>query len=224
MYEEKFDYKEDLYEARLDGDAPKKHIKNVYYRWKNADDHTWVKITAQEYIDLDRGVDGHKHFFIPEIDRDRETDTIFHEVTESDFKIWDSEREKRWQLMKDMNDSNATDGEKKHRRKKPLVGSIISLDTQIESDDDDESISLHDVVADPDSLFEDDLIFKLWIHEMVDSLPPEEREVINTKFFSANEELSDLEVSRILNIPRKTINNRKLSAFEKISKLMAKTT
>ena len=224
MYEEDFDYTEDLYEIGLGYDDSRKPVKKVFYRWKDANDHTWVEMTGKEYYKFKYSDEAKDRFFIAEVDPYFEADTIVHEATEEEFKKWDSERQQYWQLRKDIRDSSESNGEKSHRRKMPLISNVISLDTKIDGDDDDESISLHDIVADPDSLFENDLIFKHWVHEMVSTLLPEEQKVINTKFFSTNRELSDLEVSKILNVPRKTINNWKLSAFEKISKLMAKTT
>lgn len=224
MYEEDFDYTEDLYEIGLGYDDSRKPVKKVFYRWRDANDHTWVEMTGKEYYKFKYSDEAKDRFFIAEVDPYFEADTIVHEATEEEFKKWDSERQQYWQLRKDIRDSSESNGEKSHRRKMPLISNVISLDTKIDGDDDDESISLHDIVADPDSLFENDLIFKHWVRGMVSTLLPEEQKVINTKFFSTNRELSDLEVSKILNVPRKTINNWKLSAFEKISKLMAKTT
>ena len=49
MYEEDFDYTEDLYEIGLDYDDSRKPVKKVFYRWKDANDHTWLEMTGKEY-------------------------------------------------------------------------------------------------------------------------------------------------------------------------------
>lgn len=216
MYEEDFDYTKGFYEAGLG----RKPVRKVFYRWKNAVDHTWVEMTGKEFFEFVKGEEGKKHFFISEVDPYHEADTIVHEATENDFKKWDSERERYWQLRKDMRDSSESDGEKKHRRKMPLINNIISLDTRIECDVDDESISLHDIVADPDSLFEDELIAKMIVREMMKTLLPEEKEVIIALFFDNPDNLSERQVAQKIGVSQKNFNRRKNRALKKFKEFL----
>ena len=220
MYEEEFDYTEDLFETGFDYASTRKPVRKLFFRWKDVNDHTWIEMTGKEYFEFVKSEEGKKHFFIPEIDPYHEADTIVHEVTESDFKKWDSEREQNWQLWKDMNAPSASDGEKKHRRKMPLITNVISLDTKIDCDDDDESISLHDIVADPDSLFEDKLIARITVREMMKVLLPEEKDVIIALFFENENNESERKVAAKLGIPQHTFNDRKTSAFRKCKKFL----
>lgn len=220
MYEEEFDYTEDLFETGFDYASTRKPVRKLFFRWKDVNDHTWIEMTGKEYFEFVKSEEGKKHFFIPEIDPYHEADTIVHEVTESDFKKWDSEREQNWQLWKDMNAPFASDGEKKHRRKMPLITNVISLDTKIDCDDDDESISLHDIVADPDSLFEDKLIARITVREMMKVLLPEEKDVIIALFFENENNESERKVAAKLGIPQHTFNDRKTSAFRKCKKFL----
>ena len=220
MFEEKFDYKEDLFETGFDYASTRKPVRKLFFRWKDVNDHTWIEMTGIEYFEFVKSEEGKKHFFIPEIDPYHEADTIVHEVTESDFKKWDSEREQNWQLWKDMNAPSASDGEKKHRRNMPLITNVISLDTKIDCDDDDESISLHDIVADPDSLFEDKLIARITVREMMKVLLPEEKDVIIALFFENENNESERKVAAKLGIPQHTFNDRKTSAFRKCKKFL----
>lgn len=220
MYEEDFDYTEDLYEIGLDYDESRKPVKKVFYRWKDANDHTWLEMTGKEFFDFINSEDGKNHFFVEMVDPYQEADTIVYEATEIDYKKWHSERTRYWQLKKDLIDSSEDGLEKNHRRKMPLISNVISLDVQIDCDDDDESISLHDIVADPDSLFEDELIAQITVREMMKVLLPEEKEVIIALFFDNENNESERKVAAKLGIPQHTFNDRKASAFRKCKKFL----
>ena len=86
MYEEDFDYTEDLYEIGLGYDDSRKPVKKVFYRWKDANDHTWVEMTGKEYYKFKCSDEAKGRFFIAEVDPFFEADTIIHEATEEDYK------------------------------------------------------------------------------------------------------------------------------------------
>ena len=216
MYEEEFDYTEDLFETGFDYASTRKPVRKLFFRWKDVNDHTWIEMTGKEYFEFVKSEEGKKHFFIPEIDPYHEADTIVHEVTESDFKKWDSEREQNWQLWKDMNAPSASDGEKKHRRKMPLITNVISLDTKIDCDDDDESISLHDIVADPESMFEDDLITKIMVRNAISILTPDEQEFIFTLFYDPQGIPTERKLESKYGVTHQALNYRKQKIFEKL--------
>lgn len=121
MYEEDFDYTEDLYEIGLDYDDSRKPVKKVFYRWKDANDHTWLEMTGKEYYKFKNSDEAKGRFFIAEVDPYFEADTIVHEATESEFKKWHTERTKYWQLRKDISGSSGNESERNHRRKMPLI-------------------------------------------------------------------------------------------------------
>ncbi|MDY4887243.1 MAG: hypothetical protein SO533_06340 [Eubacteriales bacterium] len=217
MYEEDFDYTEDLYEIGLGYDDSRKPVKKVFYRWKDANDHTWVEMTGKEYYKFKYSDEAKGRFFIAEVDPFFEADTIIHEATEEDYKKWHAERTKYWQLRKDVSDSSET--ERNHRRKMPLISNVVSLDSPIDCDD-DEKISLHDIVADPDSLFEDELIAKITVREMMKELLPEEKEVILALFFNNPDNLSERQVAQLIGVSQKNFNRRKSRAFKKFRKFL----
>ena len=222
MYEEDFIYTEELYDAGLECDEYHKPVGKVYYRWKDTNDHTWIEMTGKEYYDFVNSEEGAKHFFVEEIDPYLEADTIVHEATEAEFRKWKSEKVQYFQLRADMRaqaDGISTE-DKNHRRKMPMVYSVVSFNQTFENDDDDAPTSLEEIVADPDSLFEDELLMKISIAKAIEILLPEEKEVIFSFFFDNPQELGEREISKKIGVPLMTFNDRKNRALKKIKKFL----
>lgn len=158
-------------------------------------------IWKQQYYDM------HPYF---------EADTIVHEATESEFKKWHTERTKYWQLRKDISGSSGNESERNHRRKMPLISNVISLDTKIDCDDDDESISLHDIVADPDSMFEDELITRVMVRNAISKLTADEQEFIFTLFYDPQGIPTERELESKYGVTHQALNYRKQKIFEKL--------
>lgn len=226
MYEEDFnddfyDYG-DFYGAVTDDGSLSQNVGKVYYRWKSANDHEWIEMTGREYFDFIKSEEGKKHFFIAEVDPNHETDTIVHEATQTEFRKWNSERTKYWQLEKDIRDAafhmNAANclKEKSHRRKKPVICNVISLDSEMAFGNDDDNFTLHELIADPDSFFEEALINNNLLHESLKVLEPEESAIIIAFFFNNPEELSERQISKEMGIPKSVFNDRKIAAIKKI--------
>lgn len=223
MYEEDFDYTEDLYEIGLDYDDSRKPVKKVFYRWKDANDHTWLEMTGKEYYKFKNSDEAKGRFFIAEVDPYFEADTIVHEATESEFKKWHTERTKYWQLRKDISGSSGNESERNHRRKMPLISNVISLDTKIDCDDDDESISLHDIVADPDSMFEDELITRVMVRNAISKLTADEQEFIFTLFYDPQGIPTERELESKYGVTHQALNYRKQKIFEKLRNFICQT-
>ena len=52
MFEEKFDYKEDLFETGFDYASTRKPVRKLFFRWKDVNDHTWIEMTGIEYFEF----------------------------------------------------------------------------------------------------------------------------------------------------------------------------
>lgn len=218
MYEEDFIYTEELYDAGLECDEYHKPVGKVYFRWKDANDHTWVEMTGSEYYDFVNSEEGAKHFFVEEIDPYLEADTIVHEATEADYRKWKSEKVQYFQLRADMRaqaDGISTE-DKNHRRKMPMVYSVVSFNQTFENDDDDAPTSLEEIVADPDSLFEDELITKIMVRNAISKLTPDEQEFIFTLFYDPHGTPTERQLESKYGVTHQALNYRKQKIFEKL--------
>ena len=222
MYEEDFDYVEDQYDAGTDCGCSGKTVGKVFYRWKDAIDHIWVEMTGKEFFDFIKSDEGKKHFFIEEVDPYFEADTIVHEATETDYRRWKSEKVRYFQLRSDIKiqAGDMPPEEKNHRRKPPAIYSIVSFNQKGENDDDDAPTSLEEIAMDPDSSFEDELLTKMTVQEMMKVLSPEEKEVINALFFDNPDNLSERHVAQIIGVSQKKFNRRKNRALKKLKKFL----
>jgi len=192
-----------------------------YFTWKNGikvenkELQEWTEITEKQYLQICEtnktlSLDNRRLFEkVPGVEQG--DDTYYFECDLDDYRKYRRKKEK--EAYKEKEETKDTE----------LFGEItlISLDAPYE-DSNGEAYSLHDLVADKNSLFEDELIQSLDLYAELDALPEDERKLIDAIYLS-DEPLNDREYAKQIGIPRKTINNRKIKILRNLKKSLAKS-
>ena len=185
-------------------------MKKVFLVKKNPNmpesEDNWIMMNSYEFAMFIKTEEGQrrKNNFAP-LDACSEEDDIY--VVECG-----EERAKKWRSEKDAHD---------YLKECEAESGIetISFDS-VEVDG--EELSLEEVVADPNSDFLTDLIRKLE-HEklmhILETLPLEEYAIIHHLYLSETP-ISERTLARKMNLPQKTLNNRKLQIFARLKKLI----
>lgn len=191
-----------------------------YFAWKNGikadnrDLQEWDELSQKQYLQIcakNKKVDLKKRRFFERVSGvDQGDDTYYFECDINAYRKYRRNKEK--EAYK----------EKEALKDSEMFGEIIllSLDAPYE-DSNGDSYSLHDIVADENSAFEEELISSLDLYGAIDSLSDDEKHMVDAMFL-ADEPLNDTEYAERIGVPRKTINNRKLKILKKLKKSLAK--
>lgn len=195
-------------------------MKIYYFAWKNgkkADKNRkqeWTELTAKEYKAIYEGnktCDISKRRFFERVPGVEWIDDIYYfECDYEQYKKYRAEKEKKARK------------EKRLKEDKSRYGAIrlLSLDAEYE-DASGEIYSLHDMIADENSLFENGLIESIDLKNALSCLSPDEIKILDLMFFNEEKTVSDMEMARKLNIPRRTFGYQKEKIFIKLKKSFA---
>ena len=193
-------------------------MNNQYFAWKDGKKNAngsqeWTEISAEEYLNIckvskEQPQEEARYFM--KVAGISEGDTsLYFECDHSDYLKYRAEKEKNYRkkvqkLLDDM---------------KYGTIQILSLDAEFE-DESGDTYTLHDLIEDKDSLFEDALIQSIDLRDALGNLDDEEMKIINALVLS-DEALTEREYAKQIGVPRKTINNRKLKILKKLKKSLA---
>ena len=186
-------------------------MSKQFYVWKdrncNGIDPEWVQLTGKEYYRFIKDPLNAGRYFVELGDEsDHEAGVIFMEATLEDYKKWRSESRSHMRL---------------HKINLEYIEHQCSLD---EPAGDEEDVLLHELVADKNASVVEQVLRNselLALRKVLNSLDSGELELINALYLRNSDMRSEREIATLLNIPQKTLNNRKKKIFEKIKKSLA---
>lgn len=185
-------------------------MKKIYLVKKNPNmpvsEDNWITMNGYEFarfIETEEGQRRKKNF--AQVDACGEEDDIY--VVECS-----EERAKEWRSEKDAHDYL------KECEEESGIETISFDGVEV----DGEELSLEEVIADPNSDFLEDLIRTMecenLMHLLV-TLPLEEYVIIHHLYLSETP-MSERTLARKMNLPQKTLNNRKLKIFARLKKII----
>lgn len=190
-------------------------MNNQYFAWKDGKKNTngsqeWTEISAEEYLNIckeskEPSTDKSRYFMkVAGISED--DSSLYFECDHSDYLKYRAEKEKiyRKKVQKLLDDM------------KYGTIQILSLDAEFE-DESGDTYTLHDLIEDKDSLFEDKLIQSIDLFDALDELSVEERKIIDTLYFSS-EPTTEKELAEQTGVPRTTLQSQKYKILKKLKK------
>ena len=193
-------------------------MSTKYYAWKDGiqsnGKQDWVELTPNEFIEIcnnnRRVKQGQRRYFYQLPGLEEGDYYLYLECTYEQYKVSRAEKEMRARRKK----------EKENLISSGLWYATVSLDEIVE-DESGEPCALHELIADPSSSFEDNLIMNMTLYKALETLSDEERDLIYDLFFDPDGEISVSELSKRTGIPRRTIGCRKKKILEKLRKSFA---
>ena len=187
-------------------------MKTKYYAWKDGQKteckQDWREITQDEFIKIcsaNRKLKQEERRYFYQLPGLEDGDYyLFLECNYEQYKESRAERYKRIKKVKELEELE----------KEGYLYQIVSLDTVIDNDTGD-SFTLHDLVADPDSDFEDGLILSMDIHSALSILTPDELDIIERLYLSEFA-VSEKELAKMMNVPRRTLGYQKEKILKKL--------
>ena len=181
-------------------------MSNQFYVWKdrncNGIDPEWVQLTGREYFRfINDPANKGRCFVMLGNGGDSDAGVIYMEATPEAYRKWDIERQE-WK--------------RKQKRDQEYCECQRSLDELV---DEDEELSLHEVVADERINVAEEADRRIDIEnlrEALETLSQEEMQIINALYFNNNESLSDRKLAKMLNLSKSALNRRKDKIFKKI--------
>ena len=193
-------------------------MKKQYFAWKDGiqavnGPQEWVELLAKEFCELEikirTGQISPKRYFACVPSAENGDVYYYFECTYEQFL--DSEKKRIEQLRKAI--------EEQEMKEKGLWYDLISLDYTFQDDSGDE-LSLHDIIEDPNSLFEDALINSICLQNALKSLTTDERELIKVLYLSS-EPLTERAYAEKTGISNSTVHSRKMKTLKKLKKSFA---
>lgn len=191
-------------------------MKKQYFAWKDrkqAKDgrQEWIEIMPKEYREIYEKnkvcpVDERRYFAsLPGVEKE----DIYY-CFECDYKQYKKYRAEKEQKARK---------EKADKEDEIKYGSVrlLSLDAEF-VDDSGDPYSLHDMIADEDSLFENELIKSLMFQQVLNALSKDERELIYAIYLSDNP-MTIRDYAEITGVHFTTVNYRKKKILEKLREL-----
>lgn len=192
-------------------------MKKQYFAWKDGKKtndvmQEWDELTVKEFCELGikirtGQIEPKRYFaFVPTAEKN---DVFFYfECTYEQFLV--SERKRIERLRKKI--------EEQELKEQGLWYDLVSLDYEM-TDENGEGVYLHDVLADPDSLFEDSLIESLTLNNALSYLTDEERIVINALFLNYTV-YTEREYANEIGVSKTALHYRKNKVLNKIRKYL----
>ena len=192
-------------------------MKKRYFAWKNGKrvdgEQDWTEITQEGFIKIcseNRKLKQEERRYFYQIPGLEDGDYyLFLECTYEQYKESRAERYQRIKKLKELEELEAQ-GQLYH---------IVSLDAVIE-DGSGDSCTLHDLIADPESVFEDRLILSIDVNAALEMLSAEELDIVEMLYLSEYA-ISERELARQMGTPQKTLNNKKQKILRKLKKSLA---
>lgn len=192
--------------------------KEIFYVWKNPEckgvNHEYLELSKEQYYEFKKKPENKSRRFIA-LDGDgfKDVDIITIEVTEEKYKKWKSEKNHKYYEYKKAEEENGREIQ------------LLDIDRPISDNSD---ITFADVLGDDfdvEAIVENNELHKK-LQKIIQNLSEDEKEIIHYLFFykrynkkkSKYEFLGEAEVSRMLNIPKSTLNYQKKKILNKIEK------
>lgn len=188
-------------------------MKKQYFAWKNGKQNLngkqeWQELTSQEFLELcysnSKRPKEEKRYFarVPGVEYG---DTYFVlECSYEQFLRSEAERKLR-KRKRDETEQLKSDG---------LWYDLISLDFEVD-DGDGNTVTLHDIVADENSVFETDLAELIDLQSALNVLTSEERELVNT-FYLADNPKTEREYANEMCISKTALHTKKEKILRKL--------
>ncbi len=189
-------------------------MKTKYYAWKDGEKKSgkqdWVELTPNEFIMLcnnNRNLDKKERRYFYQLPGLEQGDCYYYlECTYEQFLKSRAEKDERARKRK----------EEETIKAQGQWYETVSLDAPFE-DETGDVCSLHDMIPDPDSCFEDSLILSMDVKNALCSLDPDELEIIERLYLSEFA-VSTRKLAQQMDVPVMTLNNRKKKILSKIKK------
>ena len=189
-------------------------MKTKYYAWKDGEKKSgkqdWVELTPNEFIMLcnnNRNLDKKERRYFYQLPGLEQGDCYYYlECTYEQFLKSRAEKDERARKRK----------EEEKIKAQGQWYETVSLDAPFE-DETGDVCSLHDMIPDPDSCFEDSLILSMDVKNALCSLDPDELEIIERLYLSEFA-VSTRKLAQQMDVPVMTLNNRKKKILSKIKK------
>lgn len=187
-----------------------------YFAWKNGIKaekkklQEWDELSQEQYLQIcakNKKVDLEDRRFFEKVSGiEQGDDTYYFECNIDAYRRYRRKKEK--EAYKEKEEAKDAD----------LYGEItlISLDAPYE-DSNGDSYSLHDIVADENSAFEDRLIHSLDLNKAMQDLTSEEKELVKAIFW-ADEPMTVREYAKEQKLPFTTVQSRKKKILRKMKK------
>ena len=190
-------------------------MSTKYYAWKDGIQSNckqdWVELTPNEFIEIcnnnRRVKQGQRRYFYQLPGLEEGDYYLYLECTFEQFKKSRVEKDARTRKRK-MKEKMIEEGK---------WFDTVSLDS-LYDDESGDVCTLHDMIPDPDSFFEEKLILNLDLYNALESLSVDERDLIYDLYFDPDGEISVSELARQRGVSQQMLNYRKLKIFEKIRK------
>ena len=191
-------------------------MKTKYYAWKDGKQtegkQDWVELTPSQFIEIcnkNRELMQEERRYFYQLPGLEEGDYyLYLECTHDQFLVSRAEKDERTRRRKE---------------KEALIAegkwyATVSLDSTFE-DESGDACTLHDMIPDLDSDFEDRLIMSMDLHNALETLRPDERDLIYDLFFDP-EGGSTRKLAKQKEVSHQALNAKKLRIFKKIRKAM----
>ena len=191
-------------------------MKTKYYAWKDGKksegNQDWIELAPNDFIEIcnnNRRLKQEDRRYFCQLPGLEEDDCyLYLECTYEQYKISRAEKQIRTRRRK----------EKEEMIAEGKWYSVVSLDSTFE-DESGDTCTLHDQISDPDSDFEDHLIMSMDVHKALETLQPDERDLIYDLFFDPKAS-SVSELAEQKGVSQQALNAKKLRIFKKIRKAM----
>ena len=190
-------------------------MKSKFYAWKDGkqrkEKQEWVELTPEEFFELcktnrSKSLSERRYFYqLPGLEKGD-----FYLYLECDYEHYKKSRIERHERIKKKNEICEL-------KKNGKMFTIVSLDALME-DESGDSYTLHDLIADPDAEFEEQLVFNMDVHLMLKILESDEREIIDALFFDNPKCYGERKIASKLGMGKTTLHKKKVKIFEKIRK------
>ena len=192
-------------------------MSTKYYAWKDGiqsnGKQDWVELTPNEFIEIcnnnRRVKQGQRRYFYQLPGLEEGDYYLYLECTYEQYKVSRAEKEMRARRKK----------EKENLISSGLWYATVSLDEIVE-DESGEPCALHELIADPDSSFEDNLIMNMDLYNALNTLSSEERDIIFELFFDPEGVCSVSELAEKKGVSHQALNAKKLRIFKKLRNQM----
>lgn len=188
-------------------------MKKQYFAWKNGKQNLngnqeWKELTSQEFLELcysnSKRPKEEKRYFA-KVPGFEDGDTYFViECTYEEFLRSEAERKLR-KRKRDETEQLKADG---------LWYDLISLDYEVD-DGDGNTVTLHDMVADENSVFEPGLVELIDLQSALKGLTSKEKGIVDAFYLSENPK-TEREYAKKLNVPYMTLHCRKIKVLKKL--------
>ena len=192
-------------------------MKTKYFAWKNGkqteDKQDWVELTPKEFLEIcnnNRNLKLEERRYFYQLPGLEEGDYyLYMECTYKQFLKSRAEKDERTRRRK----------EKETLIEEGKWYATVSLDSTFE-DESGDTCTLHDMIPDPDSCFEDHLILSMDVRNALDALTSEEVKIIERLYLSTYA-VSESKLAKEMSIPRRTLGYKKKKILEKLKKSFA---